>query len=200
MIADSQWNRSRVSASAPDQIDTESSMMLLAAKPATARARISSDSASSSLSDSTSNKWASKPACLSVSMNGGGAPSDGRAPCRKIDAGAFHAGKPAERLFDRPDACAAMNRGHRQIGLAHTVGYDAAREQHFLAGCARIRREQRQLRSRTATTHRKKLHTPRVKLRAASSDTRASFRVPARGKRRSFPKGRLRCRQKSARA
>ena len=32
MIMDNQWNRSRVSASAPDQIDTESNMMLLEAK------------------------------------------------------------------------------------------------------------------------------------------------------------------------
>ena len=69
-----------------------------------------------------------------------GAPTDGCALGRKIDARAFHAGKSAERLFDRPDASAAMNCGYRQIGLAHAIGYDAACEQHFLAGCARIRR------------------------------------------------------------
>src|SRR3981189_3197296 len=100
-------------------------MMLLAANPATARARINSDSSPCPLSGSSSNKWASKPARLSVSMNGGGAPSDGRAPGRRNEAGAFHAGKLAERLFDCPDACAAMSRWHRQIGLAHAVGYDA---------------------------------------------------------------------------
>ena len=45
--AEIQWNRSRVAGSAPDQTETESSMMLLAAKPATARARRSSEKASS---------------------------------------------------------------------------------------------------------------------------------------------------------
>ena len=36
--AESQWKRSRVASSAPDQTETESSMMLPAAKPATAMA------------------------------------------------------------------------------------------------------------------------------------------------------------------
>ncbi len=40
--ADSQWNMSRVAPSAPDHTETDSSMMLPAAKPATATARISS--------------------------------------------------------------------------------------------------------------------------------------------------------------
>ena len=38
--ADIQWNRSRVEASAPDQTDTDKSMMFIAAKPDTATARI----------------------------------------------------------------------------------------------------------------------------------------------------------------
>src|SRR3546814_10682944 len=39
MAADSQWNRSRVAPLAPDQTDTDSSMMFIIAKPATATAR-----------------------------------------------------------------------------------------------------------------------------------------------------------------
>jgi hypothetical protein len=68
-----------------------------------------------------------------------GAPSDGYAPGRQVDARAFHAGKTAERPLDRPDARAAMNRRDRQIGLAHAIRYDAACEPHVLARGACIR-------------------------------------------------------------
>ena len=88
-------------------------------------------------------------------------PADRCAFGRKIDARALHAGKPAERRFDRSDACAAVNRGHRKIGLAHAVGYDAARQQNFFAGCARIRRQQ--LSSAPEPQHPTgQLQTPRV--------------------------------------
>ena len=141
--------------------------MLLAAKPATASARISSDSAPSLLVGLDVEQMGLEAGLLERfderRRSAVGAPPDGHAPGRQVDARAFHAGKPAERLLDRPNACAAMNRGHRQIGLAHAVGYDAACEQHFLAGCARIRQQRRQFRSRTATTHRNELQTPRVK-------------------------------------
>jgi len=52
MSAEIQWKRSRVAASAPDHTDTENSMMLPAAKPATASARTSSRSTGSRVSSS----------------------------------------------------------------------------------------------------------------------------------------------------
>src|SRR3546814_9583040 len=47
IAADSQWNRSRVSPAAPDHTEIESPMMFIAAKPATASARISRPSCGS---------------------------------------------------------------------------------------------------------------------------------------------------------
>jgi len=71
-------------------------------------------------------------------MNGGGAPSQRHLTVarlvERLTRALFDPGKLAERLFDCPDACAAMNRWHRQIGLAQAVGHDATRKQHFLAG------------------------------------------------------------------
>ena len=53
--AETQWNRSRVAPSAPDHTETDRSMMLPAAKPATATATSSSDSVRSLRPSGSSN-------------------------------------------------------------------------------------------------------------------------------------------------
>ncbi len=170
--------------SAPAQTDTESSMMLLAAKPATASARTSSDRAPSLLSGSKSNRCAWKPACSSVSISGGGAPSARhRTVTRLVErltrALSTPASPPSAFSIVRmhaPQWIAGTDRSvwrtpSATMRLASSTSSPAARA---------FRRQRYQSRFRAATTHRKQLQVPRVKLEAASSGMRASFRVRAR--------------------
>ena len=58
-MAEMRWKAWRVPASAPDQTDTDRSMMFIAQKPATASARTRRASSGSFASCSDANRWAS---------------------------------------------------------------------------------------------------------------------------------------------
>ena len=168
--------------------------MLLAAKPATASARRVSDGSlylrfgfeieqmgrkAGSL-ENLDKRW----------RRSVGPPADGDAPGRQVDAGAFHAGQIAQRLFDGSNTSAAVNSRRRQIGLAYPVSkHHPAGEQHLLAGSARVRQQFRQFRfpnsnsssESTPGGSRQYSSASRTKTEAASPGRRASFRVRARG-------------------
>ena len=72
--AEMTWKMLRSAGSAPDQIETDSNMIFIMAKPATAVARTSRPNSGSRPSVSNEDSVASKPACDKVLTSGGGDP------------------------------------------------------------------------------------------------------------------------------
>ena len=161
-------------------------MMLLEAKPATARARISSESAPSLSSDPTSNKCASKPACLSVSTNGGGDPFERHLTVTRL----------VERLTRALSTPASAPTGRTVAPRRRLLGLQAVLRRLSRAHPAHVMRTPLPNRNNSS----EKLQMSCAELSDAWFDMRASFHAPAPGTRRSFPKGRLQCRKKSAQA
>ena len=92
-------------ASAPDQTETESSMMFMAQKPATASARISRESSGSAVSSSASKRCAAIAERRAASRSVGGgfavAPFDADALGREVHARLLDAGRRGKPALDR---------------------------------------------------------------------------------------------------
>src|SRR3546814_7893465 len=88
IAADSQWNRSRVAPLAPDQTDTDSSMMFIIANPETATARSSarlSDAPPSTSVGLSPIGCASKPSSEKAPISSGVSASGVQEICTRLD-------------------------------------------------------------------------------------------------------------------